>query len=120
MKRFIKQYEKYLNLRHYITILRRQPMHVRHVYAAFFSGVITLLLAASILYFDYGFWHETYVRGEVEIMEKENNVNDNSEVETRSPKEMLGDFFNEAGDKLKNISISSTTLPTGKDTYRRE
>ena len=121
MDTLFKQYKKYLSLRHYITILRRQPEHIRHMYAVFFAGIITCFLGASILYFDYGFWHETYSRGEViesEVIENREPLTTSSDIE--SPKEMLGNFFKEAKGKLDSISIQGARLPTGKDTYKRE
>jgi hypothetical protein len=117
MKRRLK---KYTSLTHYIEFLRRQPEHMQHIYAVIFAGSITLMLAFVILYVDYGFWHETYVRGEVETISLENSQPNKPEANVQSPKDMLGDFFKEAAEKLERISISSTTLPTGKDTYKRE
>ena len=56
--------KKYGSIKHYIAFLRRQPAHMQHIYAVIFAGSITALLAAIILYVDYGFWHERYVRNE--------------------------------------------------------
>lgn len=114
MKRFVK---KYLSTHHYLAVLRRQPSHMQHVYAAFFAGAVTVLIAAIILYFDYGFWHERYSR--TELVET-NAVVEDSMVTVQSPTEMLGGFFKEASQRLQSIKTGSSSLLEGKDVYTRE
>lgn len=89
---------------------------MQHVYAATFAGAITALAAATILYFDYGFWHERYSRNEVVEVQ---TVNDPL-VTVQSPGEMIGGFFKEASQKLKAINTSSSSILEGKETYKRE
>lgn len=115
MKKSFTIYEKYLSIQHYLVVLRRAPVHMQHVYAVFFAGVVTAALASVILYFDYGFWHDTYSR--TEIVEKRNTVD--QVVVIHSPSEMIEDFFKEASDKIKTIQVSSSSLPTGKENYMR-
>ena len=94
---------------------------MRHVYAAFFSGCITLLLAIIILYFDYGFWHERYSRQE--IIETNNSTAHTSQVTVQSPTAMIGSFFQEAKDKLGTIRNATTSILEGlegKDSYIRK
>ncbi len=47
---------KYLTRKHLLATLRKQPAHMRHIYALTFAGVVTMCIASAILYFDYGFW----------------------------------------------------------------
>lgn len=117
MKHLLKKYEKFLSIHHYITFLRRQPEHMQHVYAAIFAGSITMIIAAFILYVDYGFWHETYSRQEVI------EVKDTTEpmVTVQSPGDMMGGFFKEARDRVQTINISSpSNVLKGTDSYTRE
>jgi hypothetical protein len=116
MNRAIKKYEKYLSPHHYLAVLRRAPVHMQHAYAALFAGVITTILTSVVLYFDYGFWHDKYNRDEV----VETQTTGDPLVTVKSPGEMIGSFFKEAGDKIKTINVSSSTLPTGKENYTRE
>jgi hypothetical protein len=90
---------------------------MQHLYAILFAGCITGLIAMVILYFDYGFWHERYTRAE-DIVEV--HTTGDPMVTVQSPGEMIGGFFREASDKLKNINVSSTSLLEGKDTYSRD
>ena len=115
MKGSLKKYEKYLDFRHYFVVLKRQPLHMQHIYAAIFAGSITFLLAITILYFDYGFWHERYRRDEV--LETDTA---SQQVAVQSPGDMIGGFLKEAGEKLKTIDISGSNLLEGKDVYMKD
>lgn len=120
MKRILKKYEKYLSIRHYISVLRRQPAHMQHVYAIIFAGSITALIAGIILYADYGFWHEKYSRSEVLEIQEETDTTDPM-VTVESPAKMIGGFFREASLKLKSIDVSVPEgLLEGSDSYSRD
>lgn len=120
MKWSLKHYKKYLSTHHYIVILRRQPAHIQHMYAALFAGTITMLFAVIILYFDYGFWHEKYSRNEIGIEVYSATSTDNDTVIVSSPSDMIGNFVKEARDKLHGISNGKADILEGKDTYIRE
>ena len=117
MKHFLKKHERFLSVYHYIALLRRQPEHLQHLYAIIFAGSITILLAAVILYVDYGFWHEKYSRADgIEVIDTTEPM-----VTVRSPGDMIGSFFTEASNKLKTIDVSaSAEVLTGKETYTNE
>ena len=119
MKHFFRKYEKYFSLHHYIAVMRRQPAHMRHVYAAIFAGGCTCILAATILYFDYGFWHERYSRSDTLEVTEVKNIND-SQISVLSPGAMISDFFKEAIVKLGTIDLSRKNLLEGKDIYIKE
>ncbi len=120
MKRSLKKYEKYLSVHHYLSVMRRQPAHMRHVYAAVISGTITMFIAAIILYFDYGFWHEKYLRAEAVETIDEMKDTGTSSVTVQSPSEMVGAFFREASEKIKVINLDRPSFLDGKDVYRKE
>ena len=120
MKHFLKKYERMLSVHHYIAVLRRQPVHVQHVYAALFAGFITVILASYILYVDYGFWHEKYTRNDEALLVTEvvpKAVNSESVL---SPGEMIQGFLKEASDKFKAVGTSESAFLEGKDTYSKE
>jgi hypothetical protein len=90
---------------------------MQHVYAAVFAGSITMLIAAFILYADYGFWHERYVRDDL------TQVASTLEVATQKPEsigEMSSRFFGEAKERLQNIDTTGKDLLKGKETYKAE
>jgi hypothetical protein len=119
MKRFLKKYDYFLSIKHYIAFLRRQPKHMQHVYAVFFAGAITAIAASGILYYDYGFWRDTYHRGETNdlvVVEKKNV--DTQDVITQSPGQMMGDFLKEAGDRFRSIHVNSKDILQGKEEYK--
>jgi hypothetical protein len=89
---------------------------MQHIYAVVFAGSITALLAFIILYVDYGFWHERYIRDDNTV--STNTASMTSEVPTpESPGEMFSRFFGEAKDRLGNINTSGADLLQGKDIY---
>jgi hypothetical protein len=118
MKRSIKKYEKYFSIHHYISVLRKAPVHMQHMYAVIFAGSVTVLLAMAILYFDYGFWHERYNRSDAS--ETEEVIQTKPQMPIESPGEMIGNFFGEVSNKIKTIGASSTDILDGKDSYIRE
>lgn len=113
MKRHLK---KYTSLTHYIEFLRRQPDHMQHIYAVIFAGSITALIAFVILYVDYGFWHERYVRDDTNVVATSTVIG--APIPTpESPREMLSRFFGEASDRLKEIKMPSKEMLQGRETY---
>ncbi|MCF7843286.1 hypothetical protein K9M47_00125 [Candidatus Gracilibacteria bacterium] len=110
MKRILK---KYINPTAWLTYLRKQPKHMQHVYSAFIAGGITMLIAVFILYVDYGFWHERYIREDTVVPSEISNV----EATPESPTEMLSRLIDEARIQLQNINTSSQELMKGKETY---
>ncbi len=112
----MKPYKKYLSIRHWLAFLRRQPVHMQHVYAVAFSGIITALLGAFILYYDYGFWHDRYSAKDVTVVEKK----DTKEVETISPGEMMNGFLKEVGMRMQELKNTKTTVLEGKEVYTKE
>ncbi len=120
MKHSLNYYKKYVRAHHYITVLKRQPVHIQHVYAALFAGSITALIAIAILYFDYGLWRETYTRNERGDEFYSASTTQEEQAVVVSPSDMIGNFFKEAGDKLENINNDKTGILEGTDSYTRE
>lgn len=104
--------KKYGSIKHYIAFLRRQPAHMQHIYAVIFAGSITALLAAFILYVDYGFWHEKYVRSE------ESSIGEAPQP-SQSPFQMMSIFFKTARNQLDTLGTSGADLLVGKEVYIR-
>jgi hypothetical protein len=96
----------------YIHRLRRQSKHVQHVHAFIFAGSITGLLAAFILYYDYGFWHQHYTSKEVI---GESVV---QQPEGAPPGEVLSGFWSEAKKQFSGMGSSTASLLEGKETYQ--
>lgn len=86
---------------------------MQHVYAFIFAGSITALIAAVILYTDYGFWHDRYVRDDSVLVVKE-------KTPMESPSQALSNFWGEAYDKFRVIGSASGSLLEGKETYTKE
>ncbi len=118
MKHHIRNYEKYFSVYHYIEVLKKKPVHVRHIYALVIAGTITALIAAFILYVDYGFWHDRYIRTEeVEVTTGE----EDQMITVRSPREMIDGFFDEARKKVKTIQFSNPArVLEGKEKYSKD
>lgn len=104
--------KKFGSIKHYIAFLRRQPAHMQHIYAVIIAGTITSILAAIILYVDYGFWRERYVRNE--------DVTETTEVEpTQSPLKTMSIFLKTAKDQLDTLGTTGSDLLEGKEVYIR-
>lgn len=114
----MKFYKKYVSPRYWLAFLRRQPEHMQHMYAIAISGIITSALAATILYVDYGFWHDRYSRSETTATDLE--IKAQPEVRTVSPGNMLGDFFKEASVRVQALKDLKTTSLDGKEVYLKE
>jgi hypothetical protein len=117
----MSKYKKYFRTEHYITHLKKQPEHIQNVYAVLFASVITLFLGALILYFDYGFWRDTYSRTEVIQEEKKSVDTGDPMVTISSPGSMIQDFFSEAKEKIQNINLEKpSSLLEAKESYTKE
>jgi hypothetical protein len=112
MKRHLK---RYTSLTHYIEFLKKQPRHAQHVYGAIFAGTITGLIACFILYADYGFWHERYIRADdVAVAHGEESV---PKVKPESPSEVFSRFFGEVGERFGAIKMPSMDMIKGSEVY---
>lgn len=90
---------------------------MQHVYALVFAGSITATIAFVILYVDYGFWHERYIRDDLTVVST-STIEASPEVSTPdSPSKMLSRFFGEARDRLHTIDVSGSEMLQGKETY---
>jgi hypothetical protein len=110
MKRYLK---KYLSFKHYVDVLRKHPEHLQHAYAFIFAGSITSLIAFVILYTEYGFWHEKYVRDESVVVEMQStSVPPLSEVFSR--------FLDDIKAEFGSINDTGSSFFEGKETYIRD
>lgn len=97
---------KKFTLEYYLRYMRRQSKHVQNIHAFVFAGTLTSIVAAFILYTDYGFWHETYVSDDLVAEQK---------TEIESPGESLSNFLTEAKTRFSSIQFSG--LLEGKESY---
>ncbi len=104
--------KKYSGLKHYISVLRRQPRHMQHMYGFLFAGSITALIAGFILYTDYGFWHERYTRQDETLVIRD-------EGEPEPPSKMLSRFIEQARTQFGTIGKTGSSILEGKETYTR-
>ncbi len=102
-----------LSLKGYLRFLRRQHVNIQHAHAFFFAFVITMFVAISILYFDYGFFRTKYDKSIVILEEKI------EEEQLESPGEAMGNFFKEAKDRISNIKDESKNFMSGKEEFSR-
>jgi hypothetical protein len=112
----MKHYKKYLDVKHWLAFLRRQPKHMQHVYAVIFSAVITSLIASAILYYDYGFWHEKYSRTDSLVVQ----VKPEEIIKTQSPGELIGSFLKEAKEKVNALQTGSSNILQNKEVYTKD
>lgn len=98
------------SISHYVKYMKRQSVHIQHVHAIAFAGIITALLTGVILYTDYGFWHETYVAEDVTQMV----------ADTDNDRVSWGSFFTEAKVRFSQIGSQGVNLLEGKETYKKE
>ena len=97
----------------YIRFLRRQHVNIQHAHAFFFAFVITMFIASTILYFEYGFFRTKYDKSMVIYEEQV------KEEGLESPTQMMGRFFGEAKDKISNIKSGSSNFLEGKEKFER-
>jgi len=104
----------YFSIRHYIRVLKRKPVHVQHVAALTVAGVFTAILALLILYFDYGFFNDSYSRGEDS---KDTAIRAST---TESPASMFGSFFREAQERFQSIPKATNGFFESGEVYKKE
>ncbi|MBP6888698.1 MAG: hypothetical protein KBC21_03260 [Candidatus Pacebacteria bacterium] len=98
----------------YTEHIRAAPKHMQQLHAFLFSGSVTLLLTFGILYFDYGFWHESYSRTtDAVVVAKIKN-------ESESPVQMFSRFFDEAKEKAGTIKSGGDALLEGRQSYSKK
>jgi len=95
-----------LSYKGYVRHLRKQSVHVQHLHAFVFAAVITGITAFLILYYDYGLFHDVYVKEEAIVVE-----------EKRSVGETFSNFFGEAKRRFSIIGEGGFNLLEGKETY---
>lgn len=108
MKFTLKQF----SIKRYIRYVKHQNKHIQHIHGFIFAGLVTALIAFVILYTDYGFWHETY------IAEDSNLIADPAYL-SESPTQSWGHFWSDAKEQFGRIGSSSVNLLEGKDTYQK-
>ena len=112
--------KKYFSLRHYLSVMRRAPKHMKHVYSFVFASAVTLLLVCIILYVDYGFWHDKYDSSQ-DLTAVGTNTR---ETKPESPGAMTGRFWAEIESKWASVNQEGAnigkSLFESKDTYKRE
>lgn len=79
------------------------------MHAFVFAGTITALIAAFILYTDYGFWHEKYVADDLVV-----------ETVQETPNESISTFWQEAKARFGSIGKNPGSLLEGKVEYKKE
>lgn len=95
----------------YIAYLRKRPKHIQQLHAIFFASGVSLVMVVYVLYTDYGFWHERYVKVETDIL---NTVK--APVVPDSPVGALGRFLGDAKAQLEGMKIDTSFLE-GKEVY---
>ena len=86
---------------------------MQQVHALVFSGTITIGLAAGILYFDYGFWHDRYDRNAEAVFEAK------VEETSLSPAEMFAQLLEESQAKIEVVKNGGNALLEAKETYSK-
>lgn len=109
--------KRFFSLKNHIAFLRRQPEQIQHIYVGLFSAAITGLIAAAILYYDYGFWRDQYRRDENTLTVI---ANPKESIVVQSPGDMFQGFLQEAGEKFKTLGASGTSLLENKEVYTKD
>lgn len=104
---------RHFTLKRYIKYVRKQNKHVQHVHGVVFAGAITSVIAAVILYTDYGFWHERYVSEDV-LLEQQ------AAESMKSPGQTMASFWQEAKERFGGIGKAGSELLEGKEQYTKE
>ena len=99
-----------ISFRHFLAFLRRQPRHMQHMYALAIAAISTGIVAAIILYADYGFWHEQYIAQDL-------LSSTTTPITLESPSEMIGRFWNDARTQFGGVRELGASLLQGTDTY---
>ena len=99
-------------MKNYIKYIKRQGKHIQHIHAGIFAGSVTFIIAAFILYYDYGFWHEKYVRDET-VMDA------SSTVTMESPSQSFSNFLSEAKSRFIGVKEAGSGSFEGKESYTK-
>lgn len=103
-------------MKSYLKYIRRQSKHIQHIHAFIFAGSITFVIAAVILYYDYGFWHEHYNR-DTDVVAATSTSSDLGLNE--SPLDALSRFFKEAKNQFNSITSTSGGILEGRESYSK-
>ena len=102
-----------LSFKSYVRYLRKQRVHIQHIHALTFSGIICFLLGVIILYYQYGFWHAEYVREEK--VKKEDTT-----VLTESPVDAFSQLVKEGSKRFSETMSSFTPFMESETAFDRE
>lgn len=83
------------------------------MHAFVFAATITGLVAACLLYYDYGFWHDVYIQTDTqEVMTQEEVL--------ASPSESLVDFWGEVRARFSAIGLTGMDFLESTDTITND
>jgi hypothetical protein len=97
----------------YVQHVRSSSIHVQQIHAVIFAGGLTVALAVTVLYFEYGFWREKYDSKEVVIKQ-------NIEVKSVSPVGMFSTLIKDAGSQISAIKEGGGSFLEGKEVYSKK
>jgi hypothetical protein len=93
--------------------MKRQPKPVQQLHGLVFAFSVSSILLSYVLYTDYGFWHDTYVRVEEDILHTTKEP-----VQPESPIGLLGRFARDAKKELEGMQVDTKFLE-GKEVYTK-
>lgn len=99
-----------LSYKGYVRHLRRQSVHVQRLHALVFASLLTGTVAFVILYYDYGFFHDVYVKKDTSALTDET-------ASAPSPAKTFSELFQEAKMRFSDIGKDSAGLLYGTETY---
>jgi hypothetical protein len=99
-------------MKRYFRFLQRQPHYVQKFHAGFFALLITLAIAFTYLYYNYGFWNDKY-----NFTDQTQTQQENSDQITESPFDVLKNIYKEAMSRAGMINFSPKDLLTSTTTY---
>lgn len=101
----------------YFLYLRKQSFEMQQIHATLFAGVITLLLAYTVFYSDFGWGAERYSATQAqETVSAKQSIEEGSV----SPVEFIFSFAREAKARLDLVGTGSSSLFESEETYIRE
>jgi hypothetical protein len=77
---------------------------IQRIHATFFAGGLTILIGSAILYTQYGFWHDTYVRKEV--------IEEQTVKQIETPFQTLTRLLSEGKDRFSRVTETLTPVVT--------
>ncbi|MEN9552262.1 MAG: hypothetical protein RI935_639 [Candidatus Parcubacteria bacterium] len=98
----------------YRTYIHQAPESILHLHAILFASCITLLLGCALLYFEYGFWRETYYSVDTSVLE-----GDKIQQESISPFQMLTDMKDRFNATLDMNKVGAGFFD-GKEVYSQK